>query len=159
MIVLILGRDGFAADEFHRRCDNKGATLTIIKEKGGVFGKPSVFGAYISESWESPVEPITKLDPKAFLFTLINPHNLPPIRFYPQNNTPSFRCDHQWGPQFRDINISSHSNINYDSYIYFPYKYVDTALKGSEVFLQSNLKNKQGCPHFTVSDIEIYSVL
>lgn len=40
-------RDGFAAECFHSRCDNKGPTLTIVKS-----GK-NVFGGFTEQSWKS----------------------------------------------------------------------------------------------------------
>jgi hypothetical protein len=47
-------QDGFAAADFHRKCDNKGATLTIIKSRD----HPNVFGGYTAASWENFVSEI-----------------------------------------------------------------------------------------------------
>ena len=41
-------RDGFAASDFHSRCDNKGPTITIIKSKG-----ERIFGGVTSLPWDS----------------------------------------------------------------------------------------------------------
>jgi hypothetical protein len=41
-------RDGMSAQMFHNLCDNKGATVTIIKTEGG-----KVFGAYTDIPWTS----------------------------------------------------------------------------------------------------------
>ena len=38
---------GSSAADFHRRCDNKGATLLLIKT--GIY----IYGGYTSKSWES----------------------------------------------------------------------------------------------------------
>ena len=41
-------RDGWKYVDFHSRCDNKGATLTLFKTDDG-----RVCGGYTAESWES----------------------------------------------------------------------------------------------------------
>ena len=38
--------DGFKGSDFHRKCDNKGKTLTLIKTTKGY-----IFGGFTSESW------------------------------------------------------------------------------------------------------------
>ena len=30
--------NGFSSNEFHKRCDNKGATITIVKSNNHIFG-------------------------------------------------------------------------------------------------------------------------
>ena len=42
-------RDGFFSQVFHSKCDNQGATLTIIRSEHG-----KVFGGYASRPWSSP---------------------------------------------------------------------------------------------------------
>jgi len=42
-------RDGFKAKNFHDCCDNKGATLTLVKGEDG-----RVFGGYTDISWTCP---------------------------------------------------------------------------------------------------------
>ena len=58
-------RDGFKANKFHELCDNRGATVSIIKSKCG-----KVFGGYTSASWTSVRG--YKKDERAFLFSLTN---------------------------------------------------------------------------------------
>lgn len=41
--------DGFSAENFHNKCDNKGKTLTVIKSDSG-----NVFGGYTDIPWDSP---------------------------------------------------------------------------------------------------------
>jgi len=52
-------------DDFHRKCDNKGATVTIIETTKG-----RRFGGYTSLSWDS--SSVWKNDKDAFLFSLDN---------------------------------------------------------------------------------------
>jgi len=42
-------KDGFTASAFHTKCDNKGATITIVKAKNN----GNVFGGYNPKSWVS----------------------------------------------------------------------------------------------------------
>ncbi|KAG9300218.1 hypothetical protein G9A89_002664 [Geosiphon pyriformis] len=48
-LLLQGSRDGFTPADFHRLCDNKGATLTVIKVKG----TGQLIGGYTPESWHS----------------------------------------------------------------------------------------------------------
>jgi hypothetical protein len=69
-------RDGFAAHDFHSRCDGHAKTLTVILDTKG-----NIFGGFTPVEWDS--RPGYKADPslKSFLFTLKIPHNVPPRRF------------------------------------------------------------------------------
>ncbi|KAG9300204.1 hypothetical protein G9A89_002650 [Geosiphon pyriformis] len=53
MILLLRGsRDGFSPADFHRLCDNKGATVSVIKVKG----TGQLIGGYTQASWDSSNE-------------------------------------------------------------------------------------------------------
>ncbi len=41
-------RDGFEANDFHKKCDNQGKTICLIKASNG-----KVFGGYADMSWKS----------------------------------------------------------------------------------------------------------
>lgn len=58
-------RDTFKAARFHELCDNKGATISIIRSKCG-----KVFGGYTSAPWTSVRG--YKKDEKSFLFSMTN---------------------------------------------------------------------------------------
>jgi small GTP-binding protein len=70
--------DGFTAEAFHRCCDGRERTLTVIRGNGG-----NIFGGFAVPGWESPFFSKRKSDSTStgFLFTLKNPHNLPPQHF------------------------------------------------------------------------------
>ena len=55
--------NGFGAAQFHAFCDNKGATLTLIKTTGG-----HTFGGYTTISWDS--SGTWKNDTQSFLFSV-----------------------------------------------------------------------------------------
>jgi hypothetical protein len=85
-------RDGFGANDFHRLCNNKGATLTIIKSENG-----SMFGGYLGSPWRSAISYLN--DPSAFLFSSRNPYETGPILIK---------------------NVSGGANVVYDSPNYGP---------------------------------------
>ncbi|CAF0903167.1 unnamed protein product [Adineta steineri] len=141
-------RDGFTANAFHVRCDNEGPTMTIIQSNNNY-----IFGGYISISWASSGG--FQDDLNAFLFTLTNPHNIPPTKYTIQsewvgyaiqNSTssgPVFGCNH-------DIYIADNSNSNNSSRTNFSGTYNDTTGKGVETFT--------GAFNFTTSEIEVYKL-
>jgi hypothetical protein len=93
-------RDGALAAAFHGRCDAKGPTLTLIKDTVG-----NVFGGYTSLHWSSPADDACLWldDPRAFVFTVVNPHGDPPALF-----TKNFRnvyCQSSKGPCFSGLRV------------------------------------------------------
>ncbi len=64
-------RDGFAAANFHSKCDAHKNTLTIIKAHRTSY----IFGGFTSSDWDSSSG--CKIDPNAFLFSLTNKDNQP----------------------------------------------------------------------------------
>ncbi|EFC37594.1 predicted protein [Naegleria gruberi] len=60
-------RDGLSVASFHAKCDNKGATVTLIKSTSG-----AVFGGYTSLSWRSEASLTANADASAFMFSVIS---------------------------------------------------------------------------------------
>lgn len=56
--------DGYRASDFHRKCDNKGKTFTIIRSDKG-----NIFGAFTDLEWASRDQAITG-GKNSFLFAL-----------------------------------------------------------------------------------------
>jgi hypothetical protein len=71
-------RDGFTAQEFHLRCDGRANTLTLIEDTNG-----NIFGGFTPVKWETDKYGHWKGDDslRSFLFTLRNPHGVPPRKF------------------------------------------------------------------------------
>jgi hypothetical protein len=69
-------RDGFTAQEFHLRCDGRANTLTLISDTDG-----NVFGGFMPVKWESGNKCKGDDSLRSFLFTLRNPHGVPPRKF------------------------------------------------------------------------------
>ena len=57
--------DGWTAKDFHRCCDKKGWTLTIVETT-----KNFIFGGFTTAEWESPFLRISKPSPHSFLFSV-----------------------------------------------------------------------------------------
>jgi hypothetical protein len=141
-------RDGFRCWDFHRRCDGHPNTLTVILDTKG-----NIFGGFTPVEWDSSNK--NKADPslKSFIFTLKNPHNVPPRRFMlkDEKKEKAIICCSDWDPHFLDIRVSSNCNRNSysgtllgDSYTY------DTGLDGDKFFT--------GSKEFQVKEIEVFEI-
>ena len=145
-------RNGFGADDFHRRCDNRGKTLVLIKNSSG-----HVFGGFASVPWASSSE-TGKKAPGSFLFTLTNMHGTQPTKF-PLNDENYGRAVYIYperGATFgngRDFCIVSGCNKNNSSYSYYPKSYNDVVGKGRSVFTSSTSSD-----NFQVQEIEVFGV-
>jgi len=102
---------GFGANHFHERCNNRGATVTIVRDSVG-----NLFGGYTSAPWRSCNS--YNNDPNAFLFSLVNPSNTGPVRV-PRSGNGSEVYDHSnCGPGFGsnpDLCIATNSNTKPNS--------------------------------------------
>ena len=105
-----------------------------------------------------------KDDSQAFIFTLKNPHNVPPTRFMKrQASKYAIRCNNFEGPEFFDgkysgcdISISHTSNVH-DSYITNDGTKAfgcHPVLKAS-LFVNTNGPNSQN--NFKVSEYEVFA--
>lgn len=140
--------EGFSADAFHAKCDDKGPTLAVIQSKEGY-----IFGGYTAQSWGGNG---FKTDHTTFLYTLTNPHSLPPTKFVlkPLEANHAIMCYNfytvVYGGGVHALQVCSMSNEVNNSWVNFPGSFIDTAGKGKETFT--------GGSSFTTSEIEIYSV-
>jgi hypothetical protein len=146
------GRDGFRARDFHRRCDGRANTLTLIEDTNG-----NIFGGFTPVKWESlDWRNCSKADPslKSFLFTLKNPRNVLARRFAlkAEMKDEAIDCWSDWGPSFRDLSVSDNGNTNTRSCTYdFGVSYTnDTGLDGKTVFTSSQ--------YFQVKEIEVFEI-
>jgi hypothetical protein len=148
LLIYKASRDGFDANAFHSRCDNKGPTMTIIRSNNNY-----LFGGYTSVAWTSTSA--YKNDTNAFLFTLTNPHNIPPTK-YQIDSTKAANAVYHLGSCASifggclDLVLHANSNSNNSSHTTFPYKYIDTTGKGNNTFT--------GAKNFTTSDIEVFKL-
>jgi hypothetical protein len=97
--------DRQSPSDFHRKCDNQGATVTVIKSTGGY-----VFGGYADLPWASSGQYLSSLN--AFLFALQYPSGVAPVKMpvlHPQHAIFDF-CS--FGPKFGNSDIFVNDNAN-----------------------------------------------
>ncbi|XP_061167742.1 interferon-induced protein 44-like [Saccostrea echinata] len=92
-ILYKISRDGLSAQTFHKLCDNKGPTVTVLHNSIG-----NVFGGYLSDSWNSNNSTIK--DEKAFLFQLKNRNTSSAQKFNVHKPEMAAYGVQFWGPTF-----------------------------------------------------------
>lgn len=122
-------KDGGTGNDFHRCCDNKKPTLTLIKTTNNY-----IFGGYISISWEGPSNWTYKgNDDSAFIFSVNNK-----LKFPIQNKEKVIYNQKDYGPDFgdNDIYLNNKDFLNNDSvcYNYPQYKAPPEKLAGGSSF-------------------------
>jgi hypothetical protein len=144
---------GFKAKDFHRRCDGHANTLTVIVDTDG-----NIFGGFTPTEWESDKWGKYKGDDKgkSFLFTMRNPHHVPPKRFplKVEEKRRAIRCDSGSGPHFgfSDIKVANNCHVNTNSCSCLGHYYVnDTGISGEKFFT--------GLKTFQVREIEVFEML
>jgi hypothetical protein len=144
-------RDGFRAADFHRCCDGPGYTLTLIRDINR-----NIFGGFAEPPWGSRVFVKAKAgeSPAGFLFTLKNPHNLPPRNFklIPRRRSSAIKCSLRQGPCFgdEDLVVSDACNVKPSHCRGFGSTYEnDIGIQGRCVLT--------GSETFIVSEIEVFA--
>ena len=140
-------RDGFGGADFHAKCNEKGATVMIVKSTEGC-----IFGGYSDKSWESTVYGSYRSSSRAFLFSIVNPAGLAPMKLplTGKRNDYAVCCYYFCGPMFgggHDLCIlgncntvkKSSSNLGV-TYTLPPGQDRNTFLAGSEYFLVAEIE-------------------
>lgn len=145
-------RDGFKAMDFHKRCDNKGSTLTVVRSSCG-----AIFGGYANLSWQSNARGRFVTSNRSWLYALLPaPRKLPlagehdPAQNHPAEGLEAWPRSRalRWagcsGPAFgNDLRIGAHANVGAHS-LNAPFAYDGAPLTESE--------------SFTVVDYEVFAV-
>lgn len=141
-------RDGFGADDFHSKCDNRPNTVTVIKTT-----KDYIFGGYTQIDWGSNEG--YHVDTKAFLFSLVNIFKKPFICEVVNPNK-AICCDSNYGPIFgfypHAIWIFNNSNINKNLSKEFSIYRIPREIKDHNGIIFSDSQ------HFQVSEIEVFQI-
>ena len=88
-------RDGNTPAAFHEKCDNKGATIVVIKFKGS----EKIVGGYNPLFWDSSNTHKSTND--SFIFSFANKNNLQSVKVgYSNGNERSIGCYSNYGPIF-----------------------------------------------------------
>ncbi|EFC47537.1 predicted protein [Naegleria gruberi] len=156
-------RDGFAGDKFHSKCDNKGATVVIVKAQSG-----AIFGGYTSVSWNVQNSGYVS-DKSAFLFSLVSSTGVERFAklpqqysdFYKSGKTNGEYATYQvsgLGPTFgggHDLFISNNCNSNSLSTSNLCASYCDATMSVSSTTANAYLA---GTKNFQVEDYEVYNL-
>ena len=145
-------RDGMTNTNFFQKCENKGKTITIIKND-----KNNIFGGYSSISFQNN-DNGSQNAPDSFIFTLTNMHNTEPTKFPSKKNEGEIHYSTSYGPCFGssgDLGLYG-DFLNQSGWSYFPRNYNDTLGKENSIFtgdLNTNNRN------FKIKEIEIFKVI
>jgi hypothetical protein len=143
-------RDGFGANDFHRRCNGHRNTLTVILDTKG-----NIFGGFTPVEWsEWSSSGLVDEEMKGFLFTLRNPHRIPGRRFALKAEKKDRSVFHwsEYGPAFYDIRVFGNCNTETKCFTYLGTTYTnDTGLDGKTVFT--------GSLYFQVKEIEVFECI
>jgi hypothetical protein len=147
-------RDGFGSRDFHKHCDSKKDTITIIQTT-----KNDIIGGYTPVAWDSRKGYKADDTLKSFIFILQNPSNINPTIFHliPSRKHCAIWCDSGDGPcfganEFSDIYVSDNCNTSTCSdMIHFGTSYSNDT-KHSKIPFFNGEKN------FTVKEIEVFQI-
>ncbi|KAK8815392.1 hypothetical protein WA158_003604 [Blastocystis sp. Blastoise] len=148
----------FKASEFHKYCDNKCPTVTIIKHIGHN-KRINIFGGYTTQYWESRSENFWKYDSGSFLFTLSNEHDIPPTKYDILDPFNALYCDKNSGPCFLDISIEEDCHNNNDSYVNGKTGVYSHSLTPQFRSLFVNTAGLQDKNNFIVDEYEVYELI
>jgi hypothetical protein len=148
-------RDGFTAQEFHHRCDGRANTLTLIADTKG-----NIFGGFTPVKWESDYWTCKSDDSlQSFLFTLRNPHGVPPRKFALKEEMKEFAiicnsADCAVLGYYGDILVSNNCNTNRHSYTRIGTRWSNSAYANDTAFEDF----LTGAEKFTVKEIEVFEI-
>jgi len=140
--------DGATPKDFHRQCDNKEATLTVIQSSDGY-----LFGGYTTKSWSSTIRGYVE-DREAFVYTLINPHNTQPTKLGIKRPQRAINNDLERGPIF-GYSFVSRELLLFNGNTSYSYLYYDGAYDKSGY----NYDHFTPAHEFTPREVEVYKVI
>jgi len=142
---------------FHQKCDLKGPTLTVVKDKKGY-----VFGGYLSVSWnwQHFGTFVKKRDPNAWLFTLKNYAQIGPTKIPFKKDAATASGDNyndrsRWGPEFHGGFYIGHYNGMFetlDGNFQFKNRWQVPAPQVDKFWITGEQK-------YTPAEIEVYPVV
>ena len=139
-------RDGMYSKNFHEKCDNKGPTITLLRNDKG-----NIMGGFSPISWTC--EGGYHRENNCFIFTLSNIYNYEPTKFKSKNNGNEVYHTIDNGPCFYDIWIRNDFVNNTEAY--FSSKFQDTYGKGNSMFTGNTDNNNR---KITLNEVEVYKL-
>ncbi|KAG9296749.1 hypothetical protein G9A89_001381 [Geosiphon pyriformis] len=142
-LLLRGSRDGFTPKEFHRLCDSKGATLTVIK----VRGTGEILGGYNPLDWKATDEGKYQETKDSFIFSLGENFPKSAILSRVAESTQAIYYNKVWGPSFGVFDLALHGNFSGDG--------LCRSLKGQ---YENELRPRE-CEDFSVEEYEVFQVI
>ncbi len=136
-----LSRDNYLYETFHKYCDNKGPTLTLIEAVEGF-----ITGGYTPLDWDSTTE--WKEDKDTFIFSLTENK-----KFIKQNIYDSIYCLNSYGPWFDNFGFEGNNSRN---------KFMkECKFQYGNAFLNANeiIPNEEEDKYFDVKEVEVYKII
>ena len=136
-----LSRDSHFYQIFHKYCDNKGPTLTLIEAVEGF-----ITGGYTPLDWDSKTN--WKSDNDTFIFSLTENK-----KFIKQNSSYSIFCLDSYGPWFDNFGFEGNNSRN---------KYMkECKFQYGNAFLNANeiIPNEKKDKFFDVKEVEVYKII
>jgi hypothetical protein len=122
-------------------------------------GNGNIFGGFTPVKWESSSQPPHHRPDgsgRSFLFTLKNPHNLPPRKFGLVKTDTAIICNSLHGPDFLDISVRDNSKgITYSKGSYEVPPYTDHGVLPGK---QPGPNLFAGAGTFSVQEIEVFEI-
>jgi len=142
-------RDGWDASDFHRMCDGKGATVTVVKSSDGY-----IFGGYTDVAWRQGEE--YESSAVSFLFSLKDHAGVGPVKMSIKSDKTASAIlqGSNYGPTFGndcDLYVASNANTKSSSYCNVDCTYQRPSNIDDPYFLT-------GAYNFTASDYEVFLV-
>mmetsp|Transcript_52579 Transcript_52579/g.83738 ORF Transcript_52579/g.83738 Transcript_52579/m.83738 type:complete len:750 (-) Transcript_52579:96-2345(-) len=144
-LIFRASKDGFAASQFHAKCDNKGPTITIVQSTAN-----HVFGGYANVAWSTASSNYVN-DPKAWIFLLRSTRGNVPQKWNVTNAGNAVYHNISYGPTFGggfDFYLCNNCNTTNSSYSNLGHSYA--APKDQNMLA--------GSYNFMVKEFEVFQV-
>jgi hypothetical protein len=150
--------DGWKPSDFHRKCDNQGATLTLVKSSAG-----RLFGGFASIGWQSRTSDHYAKDQESFIFsidlkTTYRPTNIEKALWLYRDSGPSFG-----GNAF--VILGSQLNTKGNSHCFTNaggvgnYYNIRCDTQGNNVVTGEGREQKTDEKRFTCLNLEVFKVI
>ncbi|XP_045161383.1 interferon-induced protein 44-like [Mercenaria mercenaria] len=149
-LIYAITRDGCNATTFHQKCDNQGATVTVLYNQQG-----SVYGGYTSATWQGSGQYYN--DANAFLYQLHYSKTPTPTKFPYNGNGNGIYKVSNYGPTFgggHDLNTFTGTVNNSGGYFVLN-GYMGI---GNSYNAQGKNTNQINNGNMNVTELEVYKV-
>jgi hypothetical protein len=143
-------RDGFEAKAFHSRCDGHPNTVSLILSKNNC-----IFGGYTPLAWGSGNGYVADPSLTSFIFTIKNPHGLPPQICKQKQQDSAIYGSASYGPVFgnnHDLKVRNPFQGGNSNYSNLGSVYANETGIGGHLVLT-------GEEYFVVEEIEVFQII